>query len=91
MWVTFQTENHTWKNQASFLKYSKHSMNIISHTESSFLTDWELLEKYVNIWYGDPQIFIKWKKEQLNSLVFWQISFLISIEIWHEVAICKSI
>lgn len=91
MWVTFQTGNQTSKNQASFLKYNKHSMNIISHTESSSLTDWELLEKYINIWYSDPQIFVKWKKTQLKSLVFWQISFLISIEVWCEVAICKQI
>lgn len=63
-----------------------------SHCESSFLIDGELLKKHVNIWYGDPQIFVKWKKEWPNYLAFWQIiRFLISVEIWHKVEIYKSI
>lgn len=57
-------KHHSWQ--------SRHSMNIISLTESSSLTDWELLEKYVHIWHGDPQVFVKWEKEQLTSLTFWK-------------------
>lgn len=66
--LTSLTWNETWEPQASYVESSRHSMNIISHTESSSLKDWELLEKHSSIWCGDPQILFKWKR---NDWIIW--------------------